>query len=175
MHFDKQFNLSKIIPKNDVREYLNNAHLDTENSRLIATDGEKLVIIPVTIDDGDTSGPVSTEAIKAAIKAAGKTGDAGITCKTDLAVWNGATYPRPENYSSTVYPNIDRVIPKPAAVHVSINARMLADVQAAMGCKHGVNLQFAVNSDGSINRHAAVRVTAYGDDRPLAVIMPLRA
>jgi hypothetical protein len=172
MHFDKQFNLSKIIPKNATRECLNNAHLDTENSRLIATDGCKLVIIPVTIDDGDTSGPVSTEAIKAAIKAAGKTGDAGITCKTDLAVWNGATYPRPEKME---YPDVDKLIPKPAAVHIAIDARLLADVQAAMGCKHGVNLQFAVNDDGSINRQAAVRVTAYGDDRPLAVIMPLRA
>lgn len=169
MQFNKSHDLSGIIAKKDSLAYLTAAHLDVAGSRLVATDGHKLVAIPVTIDDGDTSGPVTAEAIKAAIKAAGRNGDAAIACKGSLAVQNGPTFPRPGDLGQ--FPDFDRIIPKEGTAQIGINAEYLAAIQKAAGSKW-IGLQFALNEDGSIAGNSAVRVHCGAD--VIAVVMPMR-
>jgi DNA polymerase III sliding clamp (beta) subunit (PCNA family) len=169
MQFDKSHDLSGIIAKKDSRTYLNAAHLDVDGSRLVATDGHKLVCVPVTIEDGDTSGPVTAEAIKAAIKAAGRTGYAAIACNGSLAVANGPSFPRPGDLGE--FPGFDRIIPKEGTAQIGINAEYLAAIQKAAGAK-GIGLQFALNADGSIDASSAVRVHCGAG--VIAVVMPMR-
>jgi len=169
MHFNKSHDISGIIAKKDTRSILNAAHLDVANARLVATDGHKLVAIPVTIDDGDTSGPVTAEAIKAAIKAAGRNSDAFIFCNVVLAVPNGPSFPRPTDLGQ--FPDYEQIIPKAGTAQIGINAEYLAAIQKAAGTK-GIGLQFALNEDGTIDGNSAVRVHAGAD--VIAVVMPMR-
>jgi DNA polymerase III sliding clamp (beta) subunit (PCNA family) len=169
MQFNKSHDLTGIIAKKDVRHMLNAAHLDVTESRLVATDGAKLVCVPVTIEEGDTSGPVTAEAIKAAIKAAGRTGDAAIACNGSLAVANGPTFQRPGDLGQ--FPDFDQLIPKEGTAQIGINAEYLAAIQKAAGAK-GIGLQFALNADGSIDATSAVRVHCGAG--VIAVVMPLR-
>jgi DNA polymerase III sliding clamp (beta) subunit (PCNA family) len=169
MQFNKTHDISGIIAKKDIRAYLTAAHLDVAGKRLVATDGHKLVCIPVTIDEGDTSGPVTAEAIKAAIKATGRTGDAAIACSGSLAVQNGPTFPRPGDLGQ--FPDFDMIIPKDGTAQIGVNAEYLAAIQKAAGTK-GIGLQFALNDDGSIDANSAVRVHAGGE--VIAVCMPMR-
>jgi DNA polymerase III sliding clamp (beta) subunit (PCNA family) len=169
MQFNKSHDISGIIAKKDSRTHLTAAHLDVAGSRLVATDGHKLVCIPVTIEDGDTSGPVTAEAIKAAIKAAGRHCDAAIACNGSLAVANGPTFPRPGDLGQ--FPDFDRIIPKDGTAQIGINAEYLAAIQKAAGVK-GIGLQFALNEDGSIDASSAVRVHCGAD--VIAVVMPMR-
>jgi DNA polymerase III sliding clamp (beta) subunit (PCNA family) len=173
MQFNKSHDLSGIIAKKDSRAMLNAAHLDVPGARLVATDGHKLVCIPVTIDDGDTSGPVTAEAIKAAIKAAGRIGDAAIACKGSLEVANGPSFPRPSGLGQ--FPDVDRIAPKEGTAQIGINAEYLAAIQKAAGAE-GIGLQFALNDDGSIDATSAVRVHCggVGGVGVIAVVMPMR-
>ena len=49
--------LEKMVSKNPLRSSMNHCYLDTKKGNLVATNGKALVIIPVEIEDGDTSGP----------------------------------------------------------------------------------------------------------------------
>ena len=171
MQFNKSHDLSGIIAKKDISTYLNAAHLDVAGSRLVATDGHKLVCIPVTIEDGDTSGPVTAEAIKAAIKAAGRNGYAAIACNSSLAVANGPSFPRPDPDDIGKFPDHEQIMPKAGTAQIGINAEYLAAIQKAAGAK-GIGLQFALNDDGTIDRNSAVRVHVGAD--VIAVVMPMR-
>ena len=86
-------------------------YLDAENSRLMATDGHKLVICPVEVSADDVSGPISADAIKAARVAKRTVGDAEIACNGSLAVTGGPTFPRDENIT---FPDVGRVVPDTA-------------------------------------------------------------
>jgi DNA polymerase III sliding clamp (beta) subunit (PCNA family) len=171
MQFDKSHDLTGIIAKKDIRAYLNAAHLDVAGSRLVATDGHKLVCVPVTIEEGDTSGPVTAEAIKAAIKAAGRHCDAAIACNGSLAVQNGPSFPRPDPDDIGKFPGFERIIPKEGTAQIGINAEYLAAIQKAAGTK-GIGLQFTLHADGSIDATSAVRVHCGAG--VIAVVMPMR-
>jgi hypothetical protein len=174
MHFSTKIDPAKLAAKSGrCRPQLKHPHLDTAGKRLIASNGHVMGIFPAIIDDGDVSGPVSGEALKASIKAAGKRTDfATLKCNGALAVENGATFPRPE--SKTDYPDVDRIIPAAGKHHLSLNAELLATLQKSMGAG-GVKLQFATDADGAIDYRAAIRVTPIGGDgEAFGVLMPMR-
>jgi len=112
----------------DYREMLTEPYLDTEKSLIVATNGHILAACPVELDEDDTSGVVSTEAIKAAIKTSpvkrrqDKT--ANVKANGSLELDNGTTYPREEKGP---FPQYERVIPDKdkAEMVISFDAKLL--------------------------------------------------
>ena len=166
-------NISKAVssPK-DYRNYLSEPYLDTENSLIVATDGHILAACPVELDDSDTSGHISNEAIKAALKSSpvksrsAKT--ANIKANGSLELDNGATYPRKDLGQ---FPDYKRIIPdtSKAEMVISLDAKLLKD------------LADAINTPGSsiVTLHIKDNTTAfYVDSDALSdcygVIMPCK-
>lgn len=167
----------------DVRAYINQPWLDVERKRIVATDGSIMAIVPIETGDEDVTGPIPTEAIKAARKMYRDTGDAPDLIKANGAIVfpNGYTIPRPEGIGT--FPDVDRVVPKVAAdaqPDVSIDARLLARLQEAIadqGAKyHGVSLYFQRDQDGRIDATAPILVKpgTRCDSGAIGVLMPLR-
>lgn len=92
-------------PGHGARVYLTMPHLDVEKKRLIATNGHALVVHPVELEEGDTSGPVPLDALR--VIRAKRAGDS--IALSGNAVAEGLTYPRPD--FGGYYPDVDRVIP----------------------------------------------------------------
>lgn len=109
------------------RPYLTAPYLDVAKARLIATNGHALVLHPVGIDEGDTSGHVPLEALKAA---RAKRAD-GVISLNGNATAGGVQYPRPDLGQ---YPDVDRVIPaKPdTPPTVIFDAELLLKLAQAM-------------------------------------------
>lgn len=117
---------------NDVRMYLNEAHFDREGSRLLASNGMIVAVVPVTdLDDEDHTGPIPAAALKAARKAAGKKFDRVIVANGSVKVpLAGLTFDREEKGK---YPDVDRVInAAPGPIAVTLNAGLLYDLARAL-------------------------------------------
>ena len=97
--------IEKAAAKKDVRYYLNAPYLDVEKCRLVATDGNQLVVVPLHPHDvaEDVSGSIPADAIKDA-RTNGHFIDAS---DKDFVVVNGRRFERVD----CTYPDIDRVIP----------------------------------------------------------------
>ena len=128
--------IEKATGYKDVRFYLNEPYLDTENSLLIATNGNILAACPVELDEGDTSGTITAESIKAAIKASPHKGirdkTANIKANGSLELDNGQSFPRAELTQPWV--QYQRVIPDPdkATTVISLDAKLLKDLADAI-------------------------------------------
>ena len=136
-------NLSKVTSKPaDYRDYLSEPYLDIDASIVVATNGHILAACPVELDECDTSGHVSNEGIKAAIKASpvrkkvDKT--ANIRANGSLELDSGATYPR-ENIGT--FPDYKRVIPdkSKAEMVISLDAKLLKELADAI-CTPGSSI-----------------------------------
>ena len=125
----------KASGNKDARFYLNEPYLDIDEKAVVATDGHVLAVCPVELDDGDTSGPITEESIKAAIKLSTvKTRSmktANVKANGMLVLDNGATYPRPDNVT---FPDYHRVIPdiNKAEMVISFDAKKLKDLADAI-------------------------------------------
>lgn len=93
--------------KDKVRPQLNNMRLDVEQHTLAATDGFILALVPVEVDDGDTSGYITPEAIALARK----TRADSITADSALKLPDGTQLPRPKDADMPQWPNVAVVIP----------------------------------------------------------------
>lgn len=109
------------------RHYLTAPYLDVAKARLIATNGHALALHPVEIGDGDTTGHVPVDALKAA---RAKRAD-GVIVLNGNATAGGVQYPRPDLGQ---YPDVDRVIPaKPdTPPTVIFDAELLLDLVRAL-------------------------------------------
>ena len=167
--------IEQCAGKNDVRHYLNHPYLDTENKRLIATDGHCLAVVPVELSEGDTSGPVSADALKAARKTI--TGisrvpyrtEAEIVCNGGLEVTDGPTFPRPD-LDGSKYPDIERITPdKEGRICFGVKAQYLADVAKAIAnSKYGGVTLWIDPKDPT----AAILLE--GENDAYGVVMPMR-
>jgi hypothetical protein len=115
-------------------------YLSIEHKSVIATDGRCMAIVPVELEDGDVSGWLSEDALKAARKQASKLdGLAVLHCNGSLALNNGASFPRPnipkEGESPMTYPNWKAVtVPKGKNKHIlAIDVDLLVNLAKAMG------------------------------------------
>lgn len=176
MRIDKDHKIELCASHDECRPHLLHPQLDVENKRLMATDGHRLVILPVELDDGDVSGPVSREAIKAARKGPLAKSKAGgviaINANGSLAIEQGPTFPRPDNES---FPPVDKVVPngKNHTVVVGLNARYLWEIAQALGTVN-VRIEIAPAEAGKPMLDPIV-VTTNGDrDAGVGVLMPVR-
>ena len=167
--------IEQCAGKNDTRFYLNNPYLDAENKRLVATNGHCLAVVPVELSEGDTSGPVSADALKAARKTLAVfnpdlNGEAELVCNDQLEVTDGPTFPRP-SFNGNKYPDIDAVVPdKKGRICVGVRVQYLADVAKAIAdSKHG-GVKLWIDPENS----ETVSILLEGENGAYGVVMPMR-
>ena len=176
MRLDKAQRIELAVSTDDGREFIASAYLDTERRELAATNGHVLVVLPVTLDDGDTTGRVSVEALKAARKLATRGAPVEVQANGALQLTNGASYPRPDTCGE--FPNYREVMPDYSArktVTFGVNASYLWQVAQAIGCTKGdanVMITIPVPSDDG-DMLDPIKVERTGDDS-VGVVMPCR-
>lgn len=163
MKFNTRLQIEKIASPKDTRQYCRAPYFDAEGSRIIATDGHKAVIVPVTECEDDTGGHIPAEAFAAARKA--KYG--GLFANGTVNV-GAVSFQRPEPIP---FPEIDRALPAADAVPVmtvSFNAEYLLQLAKAISDKRLPIVKLEI-----FDANSAMRVTASGSDA-IGFLMPCR-
>lgn len=125
---------------------------------IAATDGRRLVLLPVECEEGDVDGVVTRDALAAAVKAVPNGGRAPeVRCNGGLEVLFGPTFPRPE-LDGRSFPDVESVVPMGEPEYrITFNARYLAEVAQAMGTDsvtvelHGADAPMIVLPDPGVN------------------------
>lgn len=164
--------------KGDIRSYLREPYLDVDNKRIIAADGHIAAIVPILIDEGDTSGHISADAIVAARKSATARSrpDKLINIKANgsLTLDNNASFPRNDLGK---FVDIDRVIAPKSHDVISLNAKLLLNLAQAI-CLQGEDpiVTLHLTEDRQTGAIRVERFAKKGDaaDAPFGMIMPVR-
>ena len=132
-------------------------------------------MVPVELSEGDTSGPVTTDALKAARKTFAVfnpdlNGEAEIVCNGGLEVRCGQTFPRPD-LDSSKYPDIERIVPdKEGRICVGVKAQYLADVAKAIANSKYGGVKLWIDPEKS----ETVAILLEGENGAYGVVMPMR-
>lgn len=154
-------------------------HLQLDGTDLIATDNRRCIVLPVTKDEGDTDGFITTDALLAACKAKhpqGKGYDAVLLANTELrAPFGSHVSSRPTEGS---FPAVRHVVPTfrqgdKGTASVSFNASYLAELAACLivDGSPAVRITFRVDSSGNA-RDGAILVEGSGPG--IAALMPCK-
>lgn len=164
MKSEKRYKLEGVVAKSSRYPGATHVRLDVEGKRLLATNGHALAIVPCEPEEGDVSGAVTVEALKAARKAGMV--ETRLACNGALEVPGGASFPRPSPEDAE-FPKVDHVVHQGEPVfRVAINAESLAKLAQALGAVDGyVRLEF-------FGSRVPFRVTT-GKEGELGVIMPV--
>ena len=186
MRVHNSYKLDACVGVSDTRPALPHVHLDVDKKRLWATNGSALVIVPCEPEEGDTSGPITVEAFKAARKAGQRQKSTTLGANGSLVVPGGATYARPVIEGLP----IDRVVPKDMdhgsadTITMGLDVQILADVAKALGTDRvNLTIRLPLDEDGRPDPRgamlAAVLVRPRGylgfnkEREGFAVVMPL--
>lgn len=147
MKLPKQILIEKACSGDATRPVLNSAYLDRSGTgpngpgRLFATNGRIAAIVPVLVEDSDSAGYITADALKASRKCAANLEAATFSANGVLKMPDGQEFPRPDHGK---YPNMEQVIPKDATVTAfSIDAELLYNLAQAIGSERGVTLEFS--------------------------------
>lgn len=155
------------------RPVLTKIHLNVEAGEIQVTDSYMAARFPVEVEDGDTSGPIPVDALKASRKPPLKRGDeTRIALNGDAQVLQGdfvyLTVPR--ETADYTFPDIPRLYPDAIpTLEIGLNAKMLYQLAKAMG-SDTVRLRFL----GALQPVRVEAIGRYGDDEPAAIIMPVK-
>ncbi len=145
MNIPKSSKIEAIPPREATRYSSTQVVLDAANRRLLATDGRCLAVVPCSVADGDTSGPIAPAAIKAARKLAGRASDATIEAGKDARLLDGTAYPRKDDGLTTeqIVLCANGTIPpegRKPVFRVALNAALLLKLAEAAGNADGIVL-----------------------------------
>lgn len=172
MKFDKTFKPELFASPDETRPHFANVHFDADAKALVATDGHRIIVIPVTECADDHSGPISPEVLKEARRIApkGKHAEASVSANGVLKLDTGASYPRPDVEAFPPYRRVMESAPRHDSHGnrtVTINARYLASIFSAIG-DTGVTITIGGAFD-------PIRFSAESDGGPIeGLIMPMR-
>ena len=144
--------IERAAASNDIRRYLNHVHLDVENQNLVACAGSILAVVPVEVDEGDTTGPITKDAIKLARKGA-KKNEPTVLANGSLSIpAQGVTMARPDD---GVFPDYQRVLIRDEDLPtICLDADLLVDLASALNRRgsqnNGVRLHLPRNVDAPI-------------------------
>jgi DNA polymerase III sliding clamp (beta) subunit (PCNA family) len=135
MKLKKECKIELIASKDATRHILCNPYL--EGSKLIATDGRRLVMIPVEREEGDSDGPVDCCALKLSRKTVSGEKLSKISANGCLKVQTKdgeITMPR-KNLDGYSFPQWQKVLPDPkrGGVKIALNAQYLYEMAQAFG------------------------------------------
>jgi DNA polymerase III sliding clamp (beta) subunit (PCNA family) len=176
MKFQTANKIEKIASKDETCYALNGVYHDKTAKALIATDGHRMIILPVTENEHDDDGIVPLDAIKAARDSAKKNkyNEAPNMTVVDGKVsvpMGGLTLP----IVDAQFPEWQRVLPSfnPAdknVVTITINAKYLAELAEALGSRDsGVQISFQLD-----DTYGPIAVRPSAENGAHAVLMPVR-
>jgi hypothetical protein len=133
-----------VASSDQSRPVLTQVHLNAERSAVEVTDAYMIARFPVELDEGDTSGPIPVEALKASRKSPFKlVSGTSIRCNAHVEVraafGEDASDPYvtlPRESGEYIFPNVDQLIPDESSMHefeIGIDAAKLAKLAKAMG------------------------------------------
>lgn len=176
-----------IASSNQSRPTLTKVHLNAEAGMVEVTDSYMLARFPVELDEGDTSGPIPVEALKASRKPPLKGLPTSIRASGDTVdVHHGfgedASAPYltlPRETADYTFPDCARLFPENTAeFEIGVDAAALAKLAKAMGTDH-VRLRFTASKDDdhapSNLRPIVVEPLKVSGDPPTGLLMPFRA
>jgi hypothetical protein len=158
----------------DIEERFNlvDPYLDVAAGVVVATDGHRLVAVPVETDPNDVSGYVSRELFKIARRKV-KLGPAAIEDRAEIMT-TGIVWPTEQ---AREFPEWRKVVPRwdertPGTVTIALNATLLKGLADALGGDGIVALTMKLDESES----APFLVRALGGERgELGLLMPCRA
>jgi hypothetical protein len=165
MKLPKNILIEKACSGDASRPVLNSVYLERMEdgrSRLLATNGRIAAIVPVLCEEGDASGYITADALKAARKAAGKLETASFTANGVCKMPDGQEFARPDLGK---YPNVNQVIPKnETAFTVRLDPELLYRLAESIGASRGVSLEIIVDT-AMPNANHAIRVRPLDNPR----------
>lgn len=176
MKIHKECQIEKCASKEKNRVSLQHAYL--KGSQLIATNGKAMVQLPVELQEHDVDGYVSTEALKAARKAAGRLDQASLQANGALTLPSGQSFPRPTEASvGYPYPNCDPVWNpvwgRDYKWRVALDAGMLLEIAQAMGTE-GVILEITGENEPIRVRPTSTRTCSVAEPKAKGILMPIK-
>jgi hypothetical protein len=162
MQLDPAFKIEKACSSDQSRPVLSCAYLDAGEGKLVATDSYALAVVPVELEEGDTSGLVPAAAFQAWRKASTRTVPAGFSANGAVEVSGpdgSSSFVRPEGQ----FPRWAELVGTPRdggtgeelqpIAEFGIDAGLLARLAEAIGA----------------GKHGHVRVKVYSPLRPIRV------
>lgn len=169
-----QTEIERAASQGDIRVYMNYVHFDVDGKRIVASNGHILAVVPVEVEEGDTSGPIPAAAFKAARKAAGSHIDPSMKANGAVILQDGSTLPRPSADDIGPFPNWQTIMDrfKPSGISVTFNAELLLDLARAITTKgrYGrvITLHLAAEEPGK----SAMKIE--GANGAFGLLMPCR-
>jgi hypothetical protein len=164
----KHFRPERAIDKEIGRPELTHAHLDADAEVVWATDRKVVVKVPVEVEAGDVSGPLTVDALAATRK-----GDERVAAEAEELKTESASYRRPR---VPAFPPLEGLLPRDEEIvwSVGLNVSLLYRLAQAMGAEEVV-LEFTAVG-GIEDKQQPVRVTPLGKKSQGAqgLILPVR-
>ena len=136
MKIKKECKIELVASKDSTRLALNNPYL--QGSKLIATDGHRLVAIPVEREDGDSDGPIDCSAFKLSRKTLSGEKFSKINANGCLKVQTkDGEITMQRSFKEINFPNWQKVIPNDdkERIKIAFNAEYLYQMAEALGTK----------------------------------------
>jgi len=135
MKIKKECKIELIASRDETRHVLCNPYL--QGSKLIATDGQRLVAIPVELEEGDSDGPIDCSAFKLSRKTSSGEKLSKISANGCLKVQTKdgeITMPR-KDFNGYSFPQWQKVLPNPdrGGIKIGLNAKFLYEIAQALG------------------------------------------
>lgn len=152
---------------------LSAAWFDREGAQVVAIDGRILVVVPVTVEEGDETGLVSEQALKAAV--AGPKRETYIKAGPEKLETGMGEFPRDP---SRQFPDWEQVIPSKddANFSIMISVKLLKNLLDAMGANQPDSSIELFIKDGDtgvlVEGHNDTAVENRAEPYPYGVIMP---
>ena len=171
MKIKKECKIELIASRDETRHVLCNPYL--QGSKLIATDGQRLVAIPVELEEGDSDGPIDCSAFKLSRKTSSGEKLSKISANGCLKVQTKdgeITMPR-KDFNGYSFPQWQKVLPNPdrGGIKIGLNAKFLYEIAQALG---GDRVVIEI-----LNATSPIVVKGSGDhyiEGSIGVLMPVR-
>jgi hypothetical protein len=161
--------------KDKDRTNLRDPYLDVEAEKIVATDGHRMVAIPVEVEHGDVSGYIARDFLKLGRKKSPKGEPVHIENRSVLRPFD-IEWPPDQDHVGDTFPDWRKVVPawnekSPGAVTIGLNAHLLKGISDALGGDGIVALTFMLEQRDS----APFLVRALGGDpEEIGLLMPCR-
>ena len=134
MKIKKECKIELVASKDSTRFALNNPYL--QGSNLIATDGHRLVAIPVEREDGDSDGPIDCSAFKLSRKTSSEFSKISANGCLKVQTKDGEITMQ-RNFKEINFPNWQKVLPNSdrGGIKIAFNAEYLYQMAEALGTK----------------------------------------
>jgi hypothetical protein len=195
MRLSREYEVDRVVSKDETRPHLCNCFLDVEKQKLVACDGHAMAVVPIVgvgespgEHPNDTTGLVSPASIRAARKLGSKHDPIALSANLKHTLTDGTTMPRPTG-NGISFPPYEQVLPgyrktDENMVTFAFNAELLVQLCKAIGADPK-NVTVTIPNPGrdpaakmfdSQLRHVAVLdpLVVEGKDGAVGVLMPCR-